>query len=244
MPRKNIVKNKLNCIPLFYKVTIFVIAITTVYNCVAKSQMNKEIVNIDSSDYSCKKDSLLLLYGCNKQIISNFDLAVLIALSYFPELRNTNIVFKQSKIKTTMNTRPRILSLFKNRKKRRYIIRINISKQDSIVSLYKTPFNAQIGIIGHELSHCIDYSGRNFWGIMKRLFDYGSKKSKAKFEREIDQITINRGLRWQLYDWANYVLYKSDATHKYKKFKNETYMKPEEIKALNTDTSKKRLHRH
>ncbi len=223
--------NKLNCIPFLCKVTIFIIAITLVYNYVAKSQIHKEVINIDSSEYLCIKDSLLLLYGNNKNIISDFELPILTALSYFPELKNTNIVFKQGCIRTTMNTRPRIISLLKNRKKRIYIIRINTSKKDSIVSLYETPFNAQVGIIGHELSHCIDYSGRNFWGIMQRLFDYGSKKRKAKFEREIDRMTINRGLRWQLYDWANYVLYKSDATQKYKRFKRRTYMKPEEIKS-------------
>ncbi len=226
-------KNKLNSIPLFCKFAVFVIATTMVYNYVAKSQINKEIITIDSSEYSCKKDSLLLFYATYKTIISDFELPILIALSYFPELRNTKIVFKKSRIKTTMNTQPGIFSLlFNKRHNRKYIIRINTSKKDSIVNLYKTPFNAQIGIIGHELSHCIDYSGRNFWGIMQRLFDYGSKKRKAKFEREIDKMTIKRGLRWQLYDWSDYVLHKSEAKHKYKKFKSETYMKPEEIKAL------------
>ena len=101
------------------------------------------------------------------------------------------------------------------------------------IILRDVPFNAQIGIIAHELSHIIDYESRNFWGILGITFRFLDKKRKPLFEKEIDRITIERGLGWQLYDWAMFSMYESDkATEDYKAFKKKNYMTPEEIEYL------------
>lgn len=178
-------------------------------------------------------DSLLGKFGKNKTIPEEYAAPILQTLSYFPELSDTKIVFKKSRIKTTMSARPTIASvLFKHRSKRTYVIRINTTKKDSIVTIDKVPFNAKIGLVGHELSHIVDYSEKGIWGIFKRLISYTNAKSKSKFEDEIDRMTIERGLGWQLYDWAYYVLYKSDATSSYKSFKEKIYMSPSTIKKI------------
>ncbi len=155
----------------------------------------------------------------------------LVAISYFPELANLRIQLKHKKIRTTLNVRPTFGSLVFNRKNnRKYIIRINSSLKDSIITLNEVPSDAQIGLIGHELSHIVDYRTKNFWGVISRAFAYLSKQGKTRFEKEIDGITIKHGLGRALYQWSNYVLHHSDASSKYKLFKSNIYMKPDEIR--------------
>lgn len=160
----------------------------------------------------------------------------LVAISYFPELTNARIQLKYKKIRTTLNVRPTLGSLVFNRKgSRKYIIRINNSLRDSIITMNELSPDAQVGLLGHELSHIVDYRGRSIWGVMGRGFGYLSKRGKARYEREVDAITINHGLGRQLYQWSNYVLHDSKASYRYKQFKSSIYMKPEEIQ--NTFTS-------
>lgn len=159
-----------------------------------------------------------------------FELAIAVALAYYPELTDTKIKFKYQKISTTLNARPTLTSLlFSKREDRIYILRINSSTKDSVVKVSDVPFNAKIGLFAHEFSHFADYSKKSMFGVMGRGISYASKKSKASFEKEIDLKTIQRGLGWQLYDWSNFVLNDSNADVKYKEFKKETYMTPESI---------------
>ena len=191
---------------------------------------NNHLKFLDSSYYSKKIDSLRILNNQIKNITLENEIEIRLALSYFPELKCKEINFKERKIKTTLNARPTIGSLiFTKRNNRTYVIRINTHKSDSIISLNDIPFEAKIGLFAHEFSHFLDYQSRSIFGIIARGLSYSSKKSKAKFEKEIDLQTIKKGLGWQLYDWSNYVQTESCATYKYKKFKLNTYMTPLEI---------------
>ena len=185
---------------------------------------------IDSIKYCTVIDSLELRYGQNKQIPEKYKLAILIALSYYPELLKTPIDFRECTIKTTLNARPTIGSLcFKSKLKRSYVVRINNSRKEGMITIDEVPFNASIGIFAHEFSHFVDYQNRNFGGVLQRLFAYTSKKRKAIYEKEIDSMTVVRGLKWQMYDWSYYAIFLSDASESYKLFKKETYLKPKEI---------------
>jgi hypothetical protein len=185
----------------------------------------KSIVRLSKNEI----DSLMLIYGNNKIILSDFKEQILIALTYFPELKDYHIVFKYSRIHKTMVCRPKIKSFIK--KERNYVICINTNKNFGGVLLKDVPFNAQIGVIGHELGHIIDYEKHTKAGIFTRGIDYLNKKSKKSFEYKIDSITIEKGLGWQLYDWAQYSMYDNEiSTEEYKKFKRETYMQPAMIK--------------
>lgn len=187
--------------------------------------------SFDSLTYSAKIDELRSKFGQKKiNIPEHLELSILIALSFYPELADSQIKFKQRKINTTMNARPTLGSiLFRKKKNYRFVVRINSSKKDSIIAVNSIPFNAKIGVFGHEFFHFVDYQKRISFHLTKRLFSYSNKTKKEAFEKEIDLGTIGRGLGWQLYDWSNFVLNESNATTDYKEFKRSIYLEPEEI---------------
>jgi len=214
------------------QITIILIFTFIIANFV--SGQNRESIRfLDSLSYSTQIDSLEVLFAYDKNIPGEHKLVILLALSYYPELDSSRIFFKEKKIGTTLNTRPTVFSLiFRKKENRKYVIRINNTQKKEKIVLNELPFNASVGLLGHEYAHIMDYRSRRFFGVVKRAFSYLSKKSKSKFEKEIDIYTIERGLGWQLYDLSNFILNKSDATDKYKKFKKRTYLTPEDIKVM------------
>lgn len=176
-------------------------------------------------------DSLQEQFAKNKQLVPEFLLETLIALSYYPELQNVAIRFVYKDIKTTMSAAPHISSFW--HKKNRYQININSKKkgQEGIL-LNEVPFNGRIGVLGHELAHIADYVRKKkidwiTFGIHYSL----SKKFHAKYEKATDSQTIEKGLTWQLYDWADFVFRLSNASEQYRAFKRKYYLLPEEIHA-------------
>lgn len=178
-------------------------------------------------------DSLKTAFPFVYAVPTELKTAVYSSLSHYPELQNNSIRFKQARISTTLNARPTLGSLlFRRKENRRYVVRINSQIADSIISVFHLSENAKKGILGHEFAHFADYETRNFWQVLGRAFSYLSKKRKAAFEQSIDTETIKRGLGIELYAWSYYVLYESNATVAYKKFKQETYLTPEEIQTI------------
>jgi len=207
-------------------------------SCVSFSQnsaVQMRLITMDSTII----DSLKCIYGYNKEIPLRYAAPIYMALSHYPELDSSKIVFKYIKIKTTLNVRPTVFSMiFRKRSERKYVIRINNTLKDSVFLLNNSiPFNAMIGLFGHEFSHVIDYNSKNIFGVLSRLISYTNNNSKEKFEKGIDTITIKRGLGWQLYDWSYYVLEESIGTAKYKKFKRLIYLEPDEIKEIITSSN-------
>lgn len=195
------------------------------------SAQQKSIRSLDSLTYSSRISELRSNFGQNKKNIpAHLELPILIALSYYPELSDSEIKFKECEIKTTMNARPTFGSiLFRSKKNYRFVVRINSCNNDSIIQVDAIPFNAKIGVFGHEFFHFVDYRRKISFHLTKRLFSYTNKTKKEAFEKEIDLGTIGRGLGWQLYDWSNFVLNESNATKDYKEFKRSIYLEPEEI---------------
>lgn len=218
------------------KISLFIVFL--LFSFISEGQF-KSSKKIDSTIIRKKIDVVRNNFGYNKIIPKENELAILHALTFYPELDSTTIIFKQARIKTTLNARPTILSLlFRKKKNRKYVVRINDHDMEGVVTLNEVPFNAQIGLFGHEFNHFIDYQSKNAFQVIGRLFAYISDKSKEKFEKEIDTMTIKRGLGWQLYHWSYFVLNDSDASEKYKDFKKKIYLEPEEIKFMIQETNK------
>ena len=145
------------------------------------------------------------------------------------DLRDCNIEIRDKKIKTTMASRPKFFSLFRVKDKRKYVIVHNNNLDFDGVLLKDVPVEALIGLYAHELMHIRDYQSRRFFGVIKRGWQYMSKRGKRKLEHHIDRMTIEAGFGNNLYEWAYYVLNNSRATDDYKAFKLEVYMTPEDI---------------
>ena len=192
-----------------------------------ENKCNKSVREYLEND-AINLDSLKKLYGENKSFISFYEKQSLIALSYYPELQTVHIEFIFADIGTTMACRPTFKSMIYG--KRHYQIFINNNPIFEGILLEDVPFNAQIGVIGHELGHVFDYETRSRTEVLQRGINYLTRNAKRTYERSIDKLTIQKGLGWQLYDWADFSMYKSmKATDDYKKFKRNIYMSPNEI---------------
>jgi hypothetical protein len=184
-------------------------------------------------------DSLELLFSHNKTFHPKIKSAALVALSRYPELKNTKIEFLFRKAAATMETRPKInLRVFT--KTRTYQVFINNnqgkSKALDIDSLSET---LKIGWIAHELGHIIDYESRNALSLMAMGVFYVTVPSfKRNIEQSVDIITIRHGLGYEHCEGAEYLLYKSNATEKYKK-NNVKYYLP--IEKMNVEICKCQL---
>ncbi len=176
-------------------------------------------------------DTLRSQFSKNKLLYEKYELQTLIALSFYPELQKTKISFRRRELKTTMAARPKGIEIFRSKGKRHYIIYINDFPSVK-VSPDSVSFNAQVGIIGHELAHIAEYAQISSLKIVYVGLSYFNKKFKAKFERATDLRTINHGLLWQCYDFALYVHKSKNTPAEYITYKKQFYMSPEEIKGL------------
>ncbi len=143
----------------------------------------------------------------NKQIDSIFKPQISGALMFYPELKNIKIKFKIKKAITPLSARPRVWATFQKPKNRKYLIVISsasISKLEPIL-LKNLSFNAQVGVLGHEISHVADFNQRKGLYFVKLLFMQFSKKAMDIFENNTDKRTIEHGLGYQLLAWSTEV---------------------------------------
>ncbi|MFT7613505.1 MAG: hypothetical protein ACI9J3_002480 [Parvicellaceae bacterium] len=182
---------------------------------------------ISTVTFEGKIDSMRTNFGVNKELPLTYELASLVALSYYPELAETKIKFVAKKLNSTMAARPSGLNFIRRKGKRQYKVLLNnVNPQ---VPLDSASFNAQVGVIGHEFGHIVDYQSKSVIKLMFNAFGYASKKYRAKFERATDQRTIDHGLFWQCYDFSVYVFTHKKADAAYLEYKRKIYMSPEEI---------------
>ena len=143
----------------------------------------------------------------NKTIPEGIKTQAIIALSYFPELKKVKIIFRVREKKIPLTTRPDLISLFKNRGKRVYIITISSKSNEKLspILFFKLPYNAQIGVLGHELAHVSDFNTKSTLQLISLFFKMISSDFVDQFEFNTDLICINHGLGYQLLDWSKYV---------------------------------------
>ena len=124
-------------------------------------------------------DTLRSQFSNNKFLYEKYELQTLIALSFYPELKNTKISFRRRELKTTMAARPKGIEIFRGKGTRHYIIYINDFPSVKL-SPDSVSFNAQVGIIGHELAHIVNYEQISSLKILYVGLSYFNKKFKAK----------------------------------------------------------------
>ena len=175
-------------------------------------------------------DSIFAKYRVNKTLPSGYIAEFSIALSYFPELRNTRIVVRKKNIRTTLSARPAFGSCFKKKENRTYYITIDTlhNKKHGLFEDLHTI--ARVGVIGHELSHISEYSKRGFFGMIGYGIAYGI--CRRRIEHRTDRITIEHRMGWQLHDYA-VIAFNPDVTgKKFVRYKKRYYYTPEELLEL------------
>lgn len=189
------------------------------------------------TDYLQKTDSslyhsLLKKFGKNKILAKGFELQCLLALSHYPELRKTRIEFIQEPAGLQLASRPDPISVLLPWIERTYLVIISTEPDDDPVLLKNTPFNEQVGILGHELAHSLYYQDKNSFQLLKLAYQYQNDNTiRKQFEREADQTVIAHGLGYQLYDFAFYVRIHLGGSTQAEVEADEggTYLSPKEI---------------
>lgn len=159
---------------------------------------------------------------------------VLTALSYYPELKDTNIIFRLKKRKTPLTSRPRFFDVFKGKKKRAYVITISTKTLEKFepILFHNLPYNAQIGVLAHEIGHIATYQQKSSWQILGIAFKLLNTKFVDHFEYDTDLTAITHGMGHQLFNWSVYVR-KALNIEEWNGLANsgqERYMNPETIK--------------
>lgn len=211
------------------RITYFILGIFLIHGLLKPLEGQNVQRVIHKNQFEQYLDSLHRKFNINKDIPEQYELQCLIALSYFPELKDDHIVFLPKKIRTTMATRPHADAIFYQKEKRTYQIFINnlIENKDGI-NFDDVPFNAQIGLIGHELGHVADYKQKNMIRILANGIAYVLSSSYRKaFEANVDNITIEHGLGWQLHAFADFVFNDARISKSYQSFKESNYPSPQ-----------------
>ena len=155
-------------------------------------------------------DSLLAIIGNNKGLPEGFEIAAAIAYSAFPQLKDVDIDMILTQDGAPMESTLAIWSLFGPRKNRHYRILLNDAEHAYFgpILLRSLPFDAQVGILAHELGHIVYYEELNIfrfgkWGLMYLLDD----EFRATHERTTDLMPVYQGLGSQIYQYAYFVRY-------------------------------------
>jgi hypothetical protein len=207
-------------------------------------QVRKEF---KASDFGPGEISSLRKEFRSKKIIpAAYETQALLALSFYPELKGIHIEFREMKMKSTLKAFPTFGSaVFRSAGKRTYVVAI-CTKYDqdmSPITFDKLPFNAQVGILGHELAHISYFVKKSRLGMLNVAFVNISEARTDKFEYMTDSIAIAHGLGWQLLDWSEFIRktldiksYRGIQYYLKMKMKNkapadqEKYMNPETIR--------------
>lgn len=186
-------------------------------------------------------DSLKSIIGNNKGLPSGFETAAAIAYSAFPELKDVTIDMILTQDGAPMESRPEISSLFGLRRNRRYQVLLNNAPNTFFdpILLRALPFDAQVGILAHELGHIAYYHELNIFEFGKWGLKYLQDDSfRAQHERTTDLMPLYHGLGSQIYQYAWFV--RKDPTciafyERGKSFMDTYYMTDKELlDAINT----------
>lgn len=172
------------------------------------------------------KETSGITYG--KNLPEGYEWQALQALSYYPELKNTKIEFRMGNFQFAHTCRPKIPWLLNPFGARAYLITISKSLDGPLSDTLfgRLPLNAQIGVLGHELAHILDYEQKSAAQLIMDGLGYGFYNYRKQFENDTDLRTIRKGLGYQLLAWSKSVHHLLEADGR-----GDLYFSPERIQS-------------
>lgn len=169
-------------------------------------------------------DSLQNIVGDNKTTPTGFEKAALVAYSVYPELKNQTIEMVLRNTGAPMESNFDILSLFEKRENRLYQILLNDAENTGYdpILLRNLPFDAQVGILAHELGHTVYYTNLSTLELAKfGLMYLVSSDFRASHERSTDMMPVYHGLGHQIHHYAWFVRNSPQCKPLYEEFGKE-----------------------
>lgn len=185
---------------------LFLLLLACFVRCAVCGQLSIKTFTPDSlsDDYfaALKKE-----FGNKKKYPAQFERQILIALSHYPELINTPVYFRTRQRHSIAVTRATWAGVFQSVKKRHYVVTISTKTEPMLMPILFTnlSFNAQIGVIGHELGHIVQYASKTTGQLARYVVSNVSAKYIDRFEYRADSICIAHGLGYQLLEWSSFV---------------------------------------
>ena len=152
---------------------------------------------------------------------------------HYPQLKDTRIRFIVDDVDIPLSSRPHWASMLRSAKNRTYLVVIDSHREGDRKELLLAyqPFNAQTGIIGHELAHTVYYLDRSFFGIARDALCQLSS-CRIRFERDTDRRNVEHGLGWQRYDHSLFLRTSFGADPDAPPNPNSAYTGPRELMEL------------
>lgn len=171
-------------------------------------------------------DSLKAVVGPDKGLPEGFEIQALLAYSAYPELKGVKIDMELTQSGAPMESNFNIWSLFGPGSKRHYRVLLNNAQNtpyDEIL-LRSLPFDAQVGILAHELGHVAYYHRHNTLQIAKWGLSYLFKDEfHVAHEQSTDLMPVYHGMGSQIWQYAYYVRYDDCCRATYQRF-GEAFM--------------------
>ncbi|MBN1117430.1 MAG: hypothetical protein JXA77_09515 [Bacteroidales bacterium] len=150
------------------------------------------------------------------------------AIKAFPELKGTSIEIRRKPIGTLMAARPKPCFIFRNRKDRRYVIVITDKPSMNSDKVYNSISEfALTGVLGHELSHILDYSGKT--NIQMLLFAIKYSFNRRRIEYKTDKTAISRGFGEKIIEFNKFIYHSPYVNRKYLMAKQRFYLTVSDI---------------
>ncbi len=190
-----------------------------------KQEIPKPVQEYTLEDLAKNKSQWEQQFGKHKICDASVTDQFFAALHHYPEIHHGRFFVKRVKTDYAHSSRPIWYTLLLPFLTRKYLIAISnqLPPEREPTKFDNLSLNAQIGVLGHELSHSLDYFYKSNTEIMLTGIAYSFASFKKRLEVETDQSTVDHHLGFQLLSWSKEV----NAI-----IKDGGYLSPEKIEAL------------
>ena len=174
------------------------------------------------------------VYADNMKLEEEYKTAFLIALSKYPELKNSRVNMQSDiNARFTMQVLPVLKSIYKTKENREVTVSMYSGPDTNRLRVMDLNHNTLVGWFAHELVHVMDELSKNvFQNIALGVHIWLSDRFSALYERDTDLRGIQRGLGYALHEgmvvFFNGVSIKPDRKLRMEKY----YLAPDEILLL------------